>query len=322
MPPYLYVENDRAVEQATEYVEAGAHRREGGGGFWRGGLAASNFRHMEVLPRITEKAVAYIEAQADRQMTPFFLYLALTAPHTPWLPLERFRNRSKAGYYGDFCVQVDDTVGAIVQALNRSGLSDRTLLIFTSDNGAHWPQPDIARYGHRANLHFRGQKADIWEGGHRIPLILRWPGKIAEGSHSSRLVSLTDLYATFAALVGTTLEDNEAEDSFNILPNLIRDSGDSPIRDAMVQHSKDGMFAIRKGDWKLIQGLGSGGFTEPAKIEPGPGEMEGQLYNMAEDPAEQHNLYQSEPKRVESLSALLKAYQESGRTRESAYPSP
>src|SRR5262249_8837243 len=148
----------------------------------------------------------------------FFLYLALSAPHTPWMPTEEFRGKSGAGYYGDFVAQVDASVGRVLRALDEAKLSEETLVLFTSDNGAHWLPDDIQKWGHRANDGWRGQKADIWDGGHRVPFIARWPSKVRPGSRSKELICLTDFLATAAAAAGTKLPADVGEDSFNILP--------------------------------------------------------------------------------------------------------
>ncbi|HEY8506317.1 MAG TPA: arylsulfatase [Gemmataceae bacterium] len=315
MPPYLYVENDRPAEAATETIEAGRMRRKGGGGFWRAGAIAPGFRHIDVLPRITERAVRFIEKHAaESPRKPFFLYVALSAPHTPWMPTEEFRGMSGAGPYGDFVAQVDDCVGRVAAALEKTNLAGSTLFLFTSDNGAHWTPQDIERYGHLANGQRRGQKADIWEGGHRVPFIARWPGKVQPGAVSDRLVCLTDFLATAAAVAGAELPEGAGEDSYDMLPALLGTAG-GPVREAVVHHSADGMFAIRQGYWKLIEGLGSGGFSAPRREKPTPGGPEGQLYNLADDPREQKNLYLEKPEIVSRLSKLLTKYREQGHSR-------
>lgn len=305
MAPYVYLEDDRAAAPPTDSVAASAHRRQNGGGFWRGGPASPGFRHDEVLPHTITRAVEYIEGRAAAPTRPFFLYVPLSAPHTPWLPVDAFRGVSGAGYYGDFAAQVDAGLGDLLNALDRTRLADDTIVLFTSDNGAHWPTDDIDRYGHQANLGYRGQKADIWEGGHRVPFLARWPGRIPAGAVSDALFSLTDLPATLAALAGATVPDGSAEDSRDQSAILLGRSPETPIRESVVHHSLDGMFAVRKGPWKLIEGLGSGGFTAPRRIEPAPGEPPGQLYNLADDPGETRNLYADYPERVAELTALL-----------------
>lgn len=318
MDPYLYIENDRPVEMPTKTIQASEHRRKGGGGFWREGKIAPSFRHEEVLDRITGRAVEFIRGRAGHDR-PFFLYFALTAPHTPWLPSEEFRGRSGAGYYGDFAAQVDACVGQVLDALDRAGLTENTLVFFTSDNGAHWLPEDIEHFGHRANFRLRGQKADIWEGGHRVPFLARWPGRIPAGSRSPVTICLADLMATFAALVGEALPEDAGEDSYNLLPALLGQST-APLREATVHHSMDGMFAIRRGPWKLIEGLGSGGFSSPRREEASPGGPAGQLYHLDEDPGEEHNRYLEHPELVAELAALLERYRREGRS--APRPSP
>lgn len=322
MEPYVFVENTRPLELPTETVAASKMRRVGGEGFWRGGPIAPSFRHVDVLPRITEKAIAFIRRQAGptdgrcpSPDKPFFLYFPLSAPHTPWLPTAEFAGKSKAGPYGDFVTQVDWTIGRVMQTLDELKLSDNTLLIVTSDNGAHWKPGDIEEFGHRANRHLRGQKADIWEGGHRVPFIARWPGRIQPGTTSDETVCHTDLLATCAAIVGAELPKDAGEDSYNILPALLGEKRDGPIREATVHHSARGVFAIRRGDWKLILGRGSGGFSVPRVIQPKPGEPTGQLYNLKDDPSESNNLFQQRPEIVKRLNSLLEEYKTKGRSR-------
>jgi arylsulfatase A len=316
MDPYVYLEDDGVVEQPTERIAASQHRRQGGAGFWRGGAIAPSCRHIDVLPTLTERAVAAIDhhAQHHRQQ-PLFLYVPLSAPHTPWLPTDEYRGRSSAGYYGDFTVQVDATVGKILEALARHEMADEALVIVTSDNGSHWPVEDIRRWDHAANLHYRGQKADIHEGGHRVPFVARWPGRVPAGAVSDELLCLTDMLATLAAVVGLDLPNEAGEDSFNMLPALLDQPRRQPIRPAAIHHSRTGMFAIRQADWKLIEGLGSGGFTAPVRVEPNAGEPAGQLYNLRDDPSEQHNLYAQRPEIVQRLTAQLNHWRAAGRTR-------
>jgi arylsulfatase A len=318
MPPYVFIENEGVTEAPSETIKDSAPRREGGGGFWRGGAIAPHFKHVDVLPAITEKAIGLLRSQAPRgneQSKPFFLYLALTAPHTPWMPTAEFRDKSKAGYYGDFVAQVDASVGRVLKALDEAKLSDNTLLIFTSDNGAWWRPEDIDKWGHRANDGWRGQKADIWDGGHRVPFLVRWPGRVAAGSTSKELICLTDFLATAAAVVGAKLPHDAAEDSFNLLPVLRGDKLDKPIHEAIVHHSADGTFGIRQGPWKLAMALGSHGFSNPRNVKPKPGEAKGQLYNLDDDPREQHNLWLEKPEIVARLTTLLDKYKREGRSR-------
>ena len=316
MPPYVYIENDRPVAPPSETIKGSRQRRAGGGGFWRGGAIAPGFRHIDVLPTVTKKAVGFIETQAAQHPErPFFLYFPLTAPHTPWMPTKKFRGRSGAGPYGDFVVEVDAMIGRVLKTLDRLKLRKNTLLFVTSDNGAHWTPTDIRKYGHRANGPLRGQKADIWDGGHRVPFLVRWPGKIKPGSVCDETVCLTDVLATCAAVVGQTLPDNAAEDSYNILPALLREKRTGPIRPAIVHHSLSGKFAIRIGSWKLIPSRGSGGFSKPRDYKPKPGEPKGQLYNLAKDLGETENLYQERPDVIRRLLAPLERFKSEGHSR-------
>jgi len=315
--PYTYVENERPYTTFDGDETPGSKkRREGGGGFWRAGPVATGFVHEEVLPKITERSVAYIRERAARSTEqPFLLYMPLSAPHTPWLPTPEFIGKSGAGYYGDFAVQVDHSVGRIMQALKDTGIADNTLVVFTSDNGAHWTLEDIDKWGHRANMDYRGQKADIHEGGHRVPLIASWPGRIPAGAKSTHLMTLTDLYATFAELAGVKPGPDDGVDSESMLATLLGRDDEQAPRSAVVHHSVSGMFAIRDGDWKLIEELGSGGFTQPRTIEPVEGGPAGQLYNLADDPYETRNLYLERPDIVERLTQSLDDYRDSGRSR-------
>ena len=312
MPPYLFVENDRPTVPPTDSVAASAMRRNGGEGFWREGAISPGFRHMDVLPEIAKQALGFIEEQAEG---PFFLYFPLAAPHTPWMPTGPFVGKSEAGPYGDFVAQVDDVVGRVMALLDRLQIAENTLLVVTSDNGAHWLPGDITRYGHRANGALRGQKADIWEGGHRVPFLVRWPGKVAPGSTSDETMCHTDLLRTCAAVVGAELAQGDGPDSYDFLPVLLGERLEGPLREATVHHSSRGLFAIRQGRWKLIVGRGSGGFTPPARYDPEPGEPEGQLYDLVDNPTETRNLWSEEPEVVKRLGALLDKYRSEGHSR-------
>jgi arylsulfatase A len=310
MDPYLYFENDHAVEQPTSHTDGKNSAR---GVFWRGGGIAPHFEIEEVLPTLTDRAIKLIHERAAKPARPFFLYLALTAPHTPWLPKPGFQGKSKAGIYGDFVAQVDDTLGRVLRALEEAKLAGNTFVIFTSDNGADWKPEDKERYSHRANANWKGEKADIWDAGHRIPFIARWPGKIQPGAVSGELGCLTDFLATAAAIVGAKLPGDAGEDSYNLLPALQGKKGKS-IREAIVHHSSEGMFSIRQGEWKLELGLGSGGFSQPQRVEPKPGGPQGQLYNLEKDPTEADNVWLQHPEIVARLTALLEKYKREGRS--------
>ncbi len=300
IPPYVLVEDGR-TPPLTRMTRGSRHRWEGGGGFWRPGPMAEEFDFERTLTTLTDRAIRELEAGvADPR--PFFLYFALTAPHTPWVPRRDFHGKSKAGWYGDFVVEIDHQFGRLMKALDESGEADDTLVVFASDNGAYWRPEDIEEFDHDANLGRRGMKADVHEGGHLVPFVVRWPGHVEPGTKCGALVGLHDLYATLAEIVGHELREGEAEDSASFLP-LLR--GEAGGRDELVHHSYDGTFALRAGEWKLIEGLGSGGFTYPYRLAPAPGGPDGQLYDLAKDPTETRNLYLRRPDVVDRLSRRL-----------------
>ena len=314
IPPYYYIEDDRCVEPPTDSIEAS--HSEGvtpiQGAFWREGRIAPGFKHDEVLSLFTDKAGAFIKSQ-ESAGAPFFLYLALTAPHTPWLPTGEFRGQSEAGDYGDFVAQVDASVGRIMKILDETGLAGNTLIFFTSDNGPVWYEQDVERYDHRSTHFLKGSKGDAWEGGHRMPFIARWPGRIAPHSKSDENICFTDMLATFAALMGDKLPENAGEDSFDILPALIGKGYERPLRGAIVIENR----AIIQGDWKLIFGNGQGGLSlRYSRKELDESETQGQrgeLYNLKEDPAERLNLYERRPETVRRLTDLMETYRRLGR---------
>ena len=259
MQPYVYIQDNCATTVPTEKTPG-----SGGKKMWREGWIGSDFKHEEVLPTLTQKVVDYIDDPV-RKNTPFFLHFPLPAPHTPILPLPKFQGKSGTNEYGDFCLQVDDTVGQVMAALDRNGLTDNTILVFTTDNGCS-PAADfdeLAAVGHHPSYHFRGHKADIWEGGHRIPLLIQWPNGIKAGSTTDQTVCLTDLMATVAEIVGKALPDNAGEDSVSNLAIWNGTDDGTPLREATVHHSISGMFSIRKGKWKLEMCPGSGGWSDP-----------------------------------------------------------
>ena len=278
-----------------------------------------------MLPTYTEKVIAFIDAAAKASpRRPFFLYFTPYAPHKPIVPNKEFQGKSKAGLYGDFVCELDHRVGQVLDALDRTGLTDETLVIFTSDNGPETNAYQRAQeHGHYSMDGLRGLKRDNWEGGHRVPFLARWPGKIAAGATCDETICLTDLMATAAAVAGRQLpapqgQAGAAEDSANILPALLGKPLDKPIREATVHHSCKGRFAIRQGDWVYIdfptgddnkepewrrRQLGVQGHNEPCE-----------LFNLADDPTQRHNLAAKNPAKVESLKALLAKYKADGRS--------
>lgn len=306
MEPYCYLENDILTELPNEYtpgndLDTGSYAT---GAFWRPGRIAKSFDFYEVLPRFINQAKKFVQSHA-KDKEPFFLYLPLAAPHSPWVPKDNYDGKSGAGQYGDFVQMVDAQIGSFLKSLDESGISENTMVIFTSDNGPFWKPDFKERFDHQAASIYRGMKADIHEGGHRIPFIVRWPGKIKAGSKSDFRTTLTNLMATCADMLDIKLDDNTGEDSQSILSVLLENNKENIEAMPIVHHSSKGFFAIRKGDWKLIEKRGSGGFSIPAIVKPQEGEPIGQLYNMIEDPSEKVNLYNEEPEKVKELLAEL-----------------
>ena len=217
--------------------------------------------------------------------------------------------------YGDFVAQVDASIGQVLQQLDKLQLSGNTLLFLTSDNGPVWYETDTARFGHSSTGIMRGMKGDAWEGGHRMPFLVRWPGKIEAGSTTGNLACHTDLMATLAELLETELPEKAGPDSFSMLPTLLSQPSTQTVRTTLVSQSSGGFQAIRAGNWKLIPELGSGGFSNPRREKPQPGGPQGQLYDLASDPSETTNLYQQHPEIVARLAALFTRYESNGHSR-------
>lgn len=310
MPPYVYIENGRTLELPSDYTKGKNQSKAGRGIIWRAGEKAPSFVFEKVLDNITKKAVKFIDNQKDKQ-APFFLYFPLTAPHTPWLPVGQANGKSEAGRYGDFVTMVDDAVGAVVNTLEKLGELENTLIIVTSDNGSHWKPQDKNKYAHRANYIYKGQKADIYDGGHRVPYIAKWEGVIPAGFQSTQLMCTTDLFRTITGLLHKPTSEKGGEDSYNLWPAYTSHIN-KPIRETVVHHSLNGMFAIRKGKWKYTLNLGSGGFSNPKSIKPKKGEATGTLYDMINDPQEKNNLYSFHPEIVQTLHTLLNQYKNQG----------
>lgn len=276
------------------------------GVWWRQGEMSKSFRIETCQSTLVKEAIRYIDDQVSEDPAqPFFLYLPLTGPHTPWMPSAKFQGKSEIGLYGDFVMEIDDIVAQIKETLIRNQIDENTLLIFASDNGAYWPEEEITLHGHDSNSGTRGQKGDVWEGGHRIPLILSWPQVITANSQYPHLLSLTDFYATIADLVGLNLFENQGMDSQSFAHVLLGESN-QPHRTVMIHHSSGNLYGIRQGDWKFIDGLGSGGFTAPSKLAPEINGPTGQLYRISSDPEEQENQFLIYPEKVAELMQWLR----------------
>ncbi len=313
IPPYFYIRGDRAVVPPTDHIAASSSQDWSPiqGEFYRAGGIAPNLELQDVLPCFTNEATEIINNHKKlpaNSKQPLLLYLAYPAPHTPWLPSKEFVGKSGAGQYGDFAMMVDAEIGRVLKALDEANMADDTLLIFTSDNGPVWLAEDIERFEHKSTGTFRGMKSDAWEGGHRMPLIIRWPGHVDKYSTSDQLVCFTDFMATFASVMGIQLPEDAGPDSIDFLPALLDKSvADQSLRKQLVMQagSHKTTMAIRDGDWKLITNLGSGGFSKPTFTEPVEDGPAGQLYNMTNDPGESTNLYQEQPKIVARLVSSL-----------------
>ena len=318
-PPFCFVENDRTIGIPSVPST--------GGIFNVPGPMLPGWQLENILPELTNHAVQWIEESA-RGKKPFFLYFALTSPHYPVVPSEDFVGKTKVGAYGDFVHQTDWSIGQVLDALQRAGVADNTLVIFTSDNGAEVTnevKPGVydraQQFDHRSSGELRGAKRDAWEGGHRVPFLARWPGKIKAGAVSEEVICHVDFMATVAAILGERLPDNAAEDSVNILPALLGEERTSPIREATVHHSVRGKFAIRQGDWVLIDspsGDDNGKSGEPAWLKNERGyeahSQPGELFNVRQDLAQRHNLHADKPELVSQLKSLLETYIKNGRS--------
>lgn len=315
MAPYCYIRNGK-VENLPTAITQGQSEQDGRGDMRRPGKMSPDFDFQQVLPSFVNESVQYINGQAAQQTKkPFFLYLPLPSPHTPWVPTEEFKNATKIGSYGDYVAETDFMIGKIMAALEKNGMAKNTIVIVTSDNGSDWKPSDIEASGHHANFIFRGRKADIYEAGHRIPFIARWPAGIPERSVSHQTMCTTDFFATMAAILKKPLPANAAEDSFNMLAAFEGKQTSAPLRESIIHHSLGGYFAIRKGKWKLTTALGSGGFTAPRIEQPAVGQSGGTLFDLDKDPGEKNNIYDENPVIVKELTTLLNRIEQQGYSR-------
>ena len=304
---------DGPIHRGFDYYH-GFHHARNMDAIIENGEVIAHDDEINMLPRLTKKSVEYIESRAGKD-EPFFLYIPLGSPHTPIVPSPEWQGKSGLGSYGDFVMQTDNVVGEVSAALSKNGFAENTLVIFTSDNGCSKAADikSLAEKGHLVSAHLRGSKADIWDGGHRIPFIVRWPGKVKPGTTSNQLICLTDLFATASDIVGTPFPNSSCEDSVSLLPALFG----KPIvstREGVIHHSFSGHFAYRTGKWKLILARGSGGWSSPNENQVSKGAPKAQLYDLATDPGEQTNLYTSKPEVAERLLTQLTAEVRRGRS--------
>lgn len=316
-PPYGFIKDRHFVERPSEYRDK-IHFTG------RTGMTSPGWSHKDADPTFTQKAVEYIESRSGKS-EPFFLYLPASAPHEPCLPLtvpDFAKSRSSAGSRGDLVWLFDWMVGQVLDALETAGQLENTLIMVTSDNGAlpgdriasGRDMDSYASYNHLSCGDWRGYKAHIWEGGHREPFIVSWPGKVRAGSRCPELCCMTDVIAACASIVGYDLPNEAAEDSYDMLPSLLERKTDRPRRRDIVHHSSLGAFSFRQNEWKLIvDTLGSGGWPPPSDVAPVDGSP-GQLYNLADDPGESDNLYDKNPQKVKELAEVLERYRTEGRS--------
>ena len=310
MAPYVYVQNGKVTAQPDRITIDTAKYT-----WWRKGPTGADFIQEQVTPNFFEKAISFISNAPKRQ--PFFLYLALPSPHTPILPTKEWQGKSDLNPYADFVMQIDDSMGKLMAMLEQRGMTDNTLVIFTSDNGCS-PEADfnlLGKKGHDPSYIYRGHKADIYEGGHRVPFVAKWPKVIAKNQTSDQLICSTDLMATCAEIIEYDLAENEGEDSYSLLPFFENKTAKTTRKDA-IHHSVNGGFAIRQGDWKLIMDAGSAGwsFPNPKQINEIDTLPPIQLYNLKTDPAETMNLQAKERGKVAELTKLLSNYIQNGRS--------
>jgi arylsulfatase A-like enzyme len=318
---YAYIENDHVVEAPTSLARPKTRH-------WleyehfRTGLKAPGFDFRLVDLVFLERSIRFLEQHVRGDPNrPFFLYHATQTAHLPAMPADQFVGKTQAGPLGDFIFEFDHVVGELLKCLDRIGVAQNTLVVVTSDNG---PEIVITRlrteYGHDSARPWRGLKRDNWEGGHRIPFIVRWPGRIQPGTLNSTTLCLTDLMATCAGVIGLGLPPGAGEDSYNMLPALLNQNTETPVRGYTLHQTIRNDLAIRQGPWKLLDHRGSGGndydseVLEPYRLPNTAPEAPGQLYNLLEDPGETRNLYLKRPEVVAELKHRLEECKRSGRS--------
>ncbi|MFW6313373.1 MAG: sulfatase family protein [Spirochaetota bacterium] len=312
LPPWVFLDQDRTIATPTVV-------RERSDDFWEGmptGLMAPDWIDEQVDVHHLNQARAFINEQVEKD-SPFFLYLTPSAPHSPWSPPEFLKGKSGVGPRGDLILTIDWMVGELLDQLDRLGIGDNTLFVVTSDNGGH-DRADYERtsFGHRVNADLRGFKSQIWDGGHRVPFLARWPQTIPAGTTCSDLIGLHDLFATCAEICNKPLPARAAEDSRSFLPSLRNPDATHTGRTELVHHSARGRFSIREKQWKLIDACDSGGFIEKSWRSPVPGEPAGQLYRLDTDTSETRNLWDTEPEIRERLLQRLRNIQDASGSRQ------
>lgn len=318
-PPYCWMENDKVLEAPTEMLDLKGMKTKEGGWEFRPGPMVKGWNPYDVLPTLASKTVEFIKKQSKDK--PFFLYFALPSPHAPIIPNDEFDGKSKAGPYGDFVYQTDHVAGQVLNALKESGLDENTLVIFSADNGPEkYAYPRIEKFDHYSMGKLRGLKRDIYEGGHRVPFIVKWPGKIKAGSVSTEVINQVDIISTIAAITGYKLTNDNAVDSYNILPVWKSESYKSPIREATVQNTFKDMYALRKGNYVLINTYTGQHSSAPDSYHqksayPKPDKKSGpQLFDLSTDLSQKVDIAKEKPELLKELQNLLEKYRQDGRS--------
>ena len=321
---YAFIDGDRIPVPPTQLIDKNTIPKNPYTEDCRPGMIAPDFDMAEIDMIFLKKSLGFLDEHAAKSPDkPFFLFHSTQAAHLPSLPGKDFQGKTKAGPHGDFIAELDHVVGTLAKKIDDLGMKNDTLIIVTSDNGPEVPTVVQMRkdYQHDGARPWRGMKRDQWEGGHRVPFIVRWPGQVASGKTSAQTICLTDVMATCASITGATLPRNAAEDSFNLLPVLLGKDEGKPVREFTLHQTWTFDLAIRRGDWKFLDHKGSGGNkyaadSELAKFilpEAEP-DAPGQLYNLTDDPGETRNLYKEHPEIVDPLKTLLEQAKKSGRS--------
>ncbi|MBB3697029.1 sulfatase-like hydrolase/transferase [Flammeovirga yaeyamensis] len=320
-PPYAWIENDRILEAPSEDMDmdsVGFDTKEGRWEF-RLGPKVKDWNPYEVLPTLTNRTVDWLQNQKKDQ--PFFLYFALPSPHAPIIPNDEFDGKSKAGGYGDYMFQTDWVVGQVMKTLKEKGLEDNTIIIFSADNGTEaYAYERAVEYDHFSMGNFRGVKRDVWEGGHHVPFIIKWPGNIKPNSVSNEVISQVDVMATLANITGAELTEKAAPDSYDFTPVITDQKYNTPLREATIHNTYKSIWGIRKGDWVFIN-KSTGGHKKVPKafdeITNYPNfKTKGLLFNMVEDPEQRVNLYEKYPDKIVEMDSLLHLYRTSNSSTE------
>jgi len=324
---YAYVDGDQIPVQPTGLLDKTHLPKHPYSRDNRRGMIAPDFDLEEVDLVFLQKSRDFLRSHlSERSHKPFFLFHSLQAVHLPSFPADRFKGKTGSGPHGDFILEMDWIVGELLKELKMLGVDQETLVIFSSDNGPEVPTTIAMRrdHGHDGARPWRGVKRDQWEGGHRVPLIIRWPGVVKQGGISHQIVSLTDLFATCAGIVGSKIPDGAAEDSFSFFAQMMGHSMDEGARPYLLQQTMSLDLSIREGRWKYLDHRGSGGnnyaregewgmrqFALPENDPDAPG----QLYDLETDPGETLNLYSKRPEIVKRLKRILEDSKLSGRSR-------